>query len=410
MAKNILYLSYDGMTDPLGQSQVLPYLIGLGKKGYNISLISFEKPEAYAENQILIRIICENAGLHWHPLRYTKQPPLLSTLFDIRRMKRMAAKIHKGQSIDLVHCRSYIAAIAGSWIKKNFNIPYIFDMRGFWPDERVDGNLWNLKNPLYRKVYQYFKKKEQEFLEDADHTICLTQAALNEIHSWNHIRNNPVPGTVIPCCVDMDHFDPTRIDAATQAILRRQLGIGSGNKILTYVGSIGTWYMPEEMLDFYKAALEVDPGLVFLFITRDDPALILRLAAQKNISTDKIFIKAGSRSEMPLLISLSDYSIFFILPAYSKMASSPTKQAEIMRLGIPLICNDRIGDTSYVLNKYKAGIVISEFNTVSYRDAVRKITTTVFNAERIRQGALDFYNLETGIERYHRVYSDLLSN
>ena len=43
-SKNILYLSYDGMTDPLGQSQVLPYLIGLTKEGFTFHIISFEKP------------------------------------------------------------------------------------------------------------------------------------------------------------------------------------------------------------------------------------------------------------------------------------------------------------------------------------------------------------------------------
>ena len=32
MEKQILYISYDGITDPLGQSQILPYIIGLTKK------------------------------------------------------------------------------------------------------------------------------------------------------------------------------------------------------------------------------------------------------------------------------------------------------------------------------------------------------------------------------------------
>jgi len=39
----VLYLSYDGMTDSLGKSQVLPYLVGLSTKGFRITLISFEK-------------------------------------------------------------------------------------------------------------------------------------------------------------------------------------------------------------------------------------------------------------------------------------------------------------------------------------------------------------------------------
>jgi len=43
----ILYISYDGMTDPLGQSQVIPYLIGLSQKGYVITIISCEKEDKF---------------------------------------------------------------------------------------------------------------------------------------------------------------------------------------------------------------------------------------------------------------------------------------------------------------------------------------------------------------------------
>lgn len=410
MTKNILYLSYDGMTDPLGQSQVLPYLTGLCKKGYNISLISFEKPDAFLENEILIRKICTESGIEWHPLRYTKKPALLSTLFDIWRMKKKAAQIHKENSIDIVHCRSYIAATVGAWMKKKFGIPFIFDMRGFWPDERVDGNLWDLKNPVYKQVYNLFKRREKQFLEEADYTICLTQAAEEEIHTWRHIGNNPVKITVIPCCADMDHFDPARITQELKTRWRKTLNIAPDERIISYVGSIGTWYMPDEMLDFFKILLESEPKMRFLFITRDEPALIINKARQKNIDPAKIIVHSGSRDDMPALISLSDYAIFFIKPAYSKKASSPTKQAEIMRLGIPLICNDLIGDTSYVVNRYQAGVVLKEFDTLSYREAIGSLAETSFNIQAIQQGAIDFYNLETGIDRYDKVYRDLLPN
>ena len=43
MNKNILYISYDGITDPLGQSQILPYISELSRKGLKFHLISFEK-------------------------------------------------------------------------------------------------------------------------------------------------------------------------------------------------------------------------------------------------------------------------------------------------------------------------------------------------------------------------------
>ena len=83
IVKHVLYLSYDGMTDPLGQSQVLPYIIGLSKVGYSFHLVSFEKPDRYNENRLTIEAICKENNIDWHPLKYTKRPPLLLSLIHI---------------------------------------------------------------------------------------------------------------------------------------------------------------------------------------------------------------------------------------------------------------------------------------------------------------------------------------
>ena len=85
-------------------------------------------------------------------------------------------------------------------MKRKHGVKFIFDMRAFYADERVDGKLWNLKNPVFRLVYNYFKKKEIAFLAEADHSISLTGKGKDIIHTWNHISNQPVPVEVIPCC------------------------------------------------------------------------------------------------------------------------------------------------------------------------------------------------------------------
>ncbi|MBT5933473.1 MAG: glycosyltransferase, partial [Flavobacteriales bacterium] len=151
--KNILYLSYDGMTDPLGQSQVLPYIIGLTKKGYHFHLISFEKPDRFLAHMKDILKICDENNITWVPMLYTKRPPLFSTIWDVWRMKRKASELNKEYSFSMVHCRSYLSALIGLSMKRRFKTAFLFDMRGFWADERVDGNIWNLKNPIYRWVY-----------------------------------------------------------------------------------------------------------------------------------------------------------------------------------------------------------------------------------------------------------------
>ncbi len=83
MAK-ILYISYDGVLEPLGQSQVLAYLKQLAKDN-TIHLISFEKADDWAEVTERNRIANDiaTAAILWHPLRYHKRPSALATAWDI---------------------------------------------------------------------------------------------------------------------------------------------------------------------------------------------------------------------------------------------------------------------------------------------------------------------------------------
>ncbi|MEO5563216.1 MAG: glycosyltransferase, partial [Chitinophagaceae bacterium] len=132
MSGKVLYISYDGMTDPLGQSQVIPYLQGLSKHGYKITLLSFEKKLRFQKLSPQIRALLDESGIEWEPLFFSKRPPLLAKIYDIWRMQRLAKKLHKRRKFDLVHCRSYVSAEAGLRLWKQHKVPFLFDMRGFW--------------------------------------------------------------------------------------------------------------------------------------------------------------------------------------------------------------------------------------------------------------------------------------
>ena len=406
---NILYLSYDGMTDPLGQSQVLPYLTGLSKRGYQFTLISFEKEERFNKNKFIIEKICNNNNINWHPLSYTSKPPILSTIKDLRKLKSEIKKLHNEFHFDIVHCRSYISALAGIWMKTKWGVKFVFDMRGFWADERVDGNIWKLNNPVFKLVYNYFKKKEKAFLSKADYVISLTYNAEKIIHSWKEIEKQPRPIKVIPCCVDLELFNPSLINNEEIQRLRSELTIPEGVKVITYIGSIGTWYMLPEMLAFFKRWLLKNPESIFLFVTNDLPAVINEAASKVGLSLSAIRIQSAARTEVPLYISIGDYSIFFIKPVFSKRASSPTKQGEIMAMGKPVICNSEVGDTDYVVNNFNSGILLSKFDDDAYDKTINELSKDKqFNASVIREGALQFFSLEEGISRYQEVYKSVL--
>src|SRR6185369_13562011 len=206
--KKILFISYDGMTDPLGQSQVIAYLEGLRKYGYDISILSFEKKEKLKKLGEFIGAKLKEAGIHWHPLRFHSSPPIFSKWWDMRLMKKKASALHKKENFDLIHCRSYIAADIGLDLKRKTGAKLVFDMRGFWADEKADGGRWNKKNFFWNRVYKYYKKKEKELITESHHIIALTNAAKREIEGWSYY-DKKVPIAVIPCCADAILFSLT---------------------------------------------------------------------------------------------------------------------------------------------------------------------------------------------------------
>jgi len=403
--KKVLYISYDGMTDPLGQSQVLPYIAGLAKEGYTFHLISFEKHDRYLKHKNHIQKYCEKHNINWHPQDYHSEGGLRKTIRQVRKMNKVALYLQKRHQFSIVHCRSYISALAGLKLKRKFGVKMIFDMRGFWADERIDGKIWNLDSKIYKTIYNYFKRKEIEFLTKSDYTVSLTNNGKKEIESWKAIEKENVNIKVIPCCVDLELFNPEKINLEEKQKLKASLNINEDDFILGYVGSIGTWYMLPEMLDYFSVFKSVKPNAKFLFVTGEKPDFVKSEAMKKNLNPDDIIITSVLHDQVPIHISLFNQSIFFIRPTYSKKASSPTKQGEIMAMGVPLICNSGVGDTDEIVTKYNSGKVINSFDNENYKKVIEENIT--YDPIEIAKGAKDYFALEKGVKAYLSIYREM---
>ena len=409
MNLKILYLTYDGLTDPLGQSQVLPYLAGLSKMGYQITIISAEKSENLKKRGEFIKSFIEKNNLKWSPLSYYKKPPVLSTYLDIRKMDREARKLHEANKFDIVHCRSYITALIGEGLKKRYNIKFIFDMRGFWADERVEGGIWKLKNPIYKSIYKYFKVKEKDFLTKADQTISLTYNAKLEIKSWAGFEEVPIE--VIPCCVDTELFDTEKYKIIHLEKWWKAFNIQPHELIISYLGSLGTWYLMEEVVKFCKILKSIHKDVKFLFITQDDPKIILDKAIAQDIGRESFIFYKAERVEVPYLLKLSQASLFFVKPSYSKKASSPTRMGEILSMNIPVVCNGEVGDIEYLFENYPCGILMKDFTENSFEEAASQLLLLIDKMTKnplpLRETALSYFDLQKGIDLYDGVYKKL---
>lgn len=397
------------MTDPLGQSQVIPYLQGLSRAGFTIFLLSCEKEQVFLQNKPVVEKILGGYNITWIPLNYTKKPPVLSTILDIIKLRKAAKKIHRENKLDMVHTRPGVPELVGLWMKKTMGVKFLNDIREFYADSRVEGGMWKLSNPLYKAAYNFFKRKETESVSKCDGIVCLTYAAEKIIKGWKEYKSN-IPLQVIPCSADLELFDPGKISEAEKTTLRSALNISKDDFVISYLGSIGGWYLTDEMMQFCKVLTDKIRAAKILFISPHRHDEIRTSASKYGIDSDKVVIQKANRQEVPKLVSLSNYSVFFIKPCYSKQSSSPTKHGEIMAMGIPLITNSGVGDVEAISNRYNAGIIIREFNEKEFNKVASQVAAgATFNIEEIQQGAKEFYSLEKAVEKYIAIYNSILN-
>lgn len=405
-APRVLFISYDGMTDPLGQSQVLPYLVGLAQQGYRITLLSTEKKDRFAQHEKTIRAITEPAGIRWEHIFFTRKPPVLAKFYDRYQLRQKALALHQELGFDMTHCRSYVSAEVGLLLKRKYGVKFLFDMRGFWVDERVEGGMWNLQNPIYRRAYRTYKRKETEFIAAADGIISLTENGKGEMQTWPAYPGTPI--TVIPCSADFSVF-PLLTPQDRQAA-RQQLGYDDKDLVVSYLGSIGAWYLLDEMLAQFAVIKQHYPGAKMLFVTQEPPEMVLEAARKvPGLEPSDFLVRPATRKEVPGLVAASDLNLFFIKQSYSKKASSPTKLGEILAMGLPVICNDGVGDVADIIRQTDGGTVVSRLEPAGYEAAARTIPELLQKDGRhLRQKAQEYYDLQTAIGRYVGEYQRLL--
>lgn len=394
------------MTDPLGQSQVMPYMCGLSRMGYKITILSCEKRERFRKMYPSVRKQLDEAGIEWQHLFFSTRPLLLSKFWDIHRMKKKAVRLHRVHQYKIVHCRSYMSSMAGLHLKTRFGVRFIFDMRGFWADERVDGGVWSRYNPVFNKLYSYFKRFEKKCLLTADATICLTKNGIREMQTWEYV-DAAVASRIhhITTCCDIQSFA-----GAFRERTHRQFDEAATRFV--YIGSIGPWHSYDRLTAFIKATYTHLPGSFFKLIINTGQAAMEEFIKNNHFQRDRFDIKFIPHNRIPGELTDTDIAFFFIPQQYSKIASSPTKMGEMLSAGLPVITGPDIGDVDELITSNNIGRVIREFDDNTILQALQEVMA-MCKSERLAlmnrclQTADDYFSLEKGIAKYRKIYKSL---
>ncbi|MEA3063190.1 MAG: hypothetical protein QOJ94_2971 [Sphingomonadales bacterium] len=391
----ILFISYDGMLEPLGQSQVLAYVERLSDR-YAVTLLSFEKKADLADSGRLasVRGRIERAGIEWKPLRYHKAPSAPATAFDIATGILAALRVVRRRRTEIIHARSYIPALIGLAVKKATGVRFLFDMRGLWADERVDAGWWPRGGRLYRAA----KAIERRLLRGADHIVTLTHAAAREIASFQYLpRSTPI--TVIPTCADLDRFAPEGPRAA-------------GPPVLGFVGTAAAWSMVPELLRFHRLLIEREPAARLLVVNRHEWDYFRACIAEAGIDPERVEIVAADHGDVPALIRRMTIGTALKQPSYSQLGCAPTKLAEYLGCGIPVLANRGIGDVAEIVEGHGVGVVLDGFEEADLRAGVDRMLALLADEElprRCRAAAEAVFSLDGGVAAFDSVYRAMLS-
>lgn len=402
-----LFISYDGLLDPLGASQILPYLRAISAQEDLMYVLSFEKPERFSQRGQSLREELSKTHIRWSPLLFTCSWGLAGKLWDFLRMVFVACGIAALGRPSVVHSRGHVPAPVALLVKLLFRSKFLFDFRGLWVDERVDKGGWTLSNPWHLFQYKVFKWIERLLLAYSDHVVVLTQAVVPEVLRLGVSGQNRI--TCIPCCADFSHFQLASRSRRRQA--RIELGLPETNLVLGYLGSVGGMYLPDRFLRLLELAITKYEAVEALVLTTDQgkfyQLLHDKLPAYLH---ERVHLHAANRDQVARWLPAMDLLVAFVKPSYARISSSPTKLAEAWATGIPVICNHGVGDVTTLVAELDAGSVIDVNADSELCEAVDDLADLlVKGGQRLRDSALARVSLDLAAESYCNVYN-LLRN
>lgn len=238
---------------------------------------------------------------------------------------------------------------------------------------------------------------ERSCLKRAGAVVSLTHAAVDHL---NRVYPAELAGqtvAVIPTCADLNRFAPRAETPARHAI-----------------GCLGTvlsgWFRLDWLASFLSVAAARDPDVVFELTTRDDAAFVRAVLDPDGRLGERLRIAPSASEAVQRVLQGQTASVMFFTDGLSKLGSSPTRMAEILGCGLPVVANDGVGDVARIIRDYRVGVLAGGADPQAMATAWSELLALLKDpdlASRCRMAAEEVFSLEVGTASYVRLYHHL---
>jgi glycosyltransferase involved in cell wall biosynthesis len=391
----ILYLTRNGLMEPLGYRQVYKYINILGRR-FPIFVISFEKSSGpnFEKHLLEFRRNVEEK-FEWHPIVYSRRYGFFSVIFGILTLVTKVATVCLRTKVTVLHARSYPAMFIGALLKPFFGYKLIFDMRGLWIDELISTGMFvegSFRCAILRRL-EYFS------LRRSDCIVVLTKRTIKFLRARYLLQKEEDCWLVHNTFTDLTEFKP-KLGTPVKSV---EVGV--------CIGSIlSGWFDIELLCNWLRLVLsEIESE--FHIITSDDiPSLVAEFKI-RGINSSNLKIYSVEPSAVPEVLKNFSYGVMFYRQGLiSELARAPTRLGEYFACGLPVVASSGIGDSESFFIDQRAGILIENNSDDCLRLAytrLRGILRDVETALTCRAIAEKHFDLMIGVEAYATLYERL---
>jgi len=238
---------------------------------------------------------------------------------------------------------------------------------------------------------------EKEAVLSSDFRIAVSQQLINHWEEAFGYHGNE--NVVIPCTVNSG-FKQGLPSPEKITDIRAGMGYLTDDFVLVYSGSTAGWQSFSTLGQILKKALSSSSKVKLLFLSDTDPAI----AEMETAFPGQVKRKWLKHTEVTNALLACDAGILYREQSITNKVAAPTKFAEYLSAGLPVIISDHLGDYSDFVRSEKCGQVLGDGGEIN-------ITPVSYpEKERLNKLVFTFFTKQSQKENYLRVVSAINSN
>lgn len=370
----MIYLTYAEPPTGVYSSQVIDVIKYLNLQGGKIKLVAFISLHEFKKNKL--KILNEMPGaivLPMLPKATYWQLNVISLFFVLLFMR----------SRNII-ARNVIATNMALWIRKfGLTKKVCFDGRGAIAAEWKEYDV-NVVDQWKKSI----DRLEKKAVNDSDFRIAVTSQLVNYwIKNYGYSSASHV---VIPCTVNSTFVLQNNLPAANND--NTNSDFHKDDIVFAYSGSTAGWQSFKTLESFIAPLLSADPHFKIIFLAQEEENINL---LKKNFP-QQVFQKWVAHHEVTKILAGCDYGILIREQTVTNQVAAPTKFAEYLSSGLPVVISPNLGDYSAFVETHRCGINLNGITPSIHKPGIEE-------KNRMIQLALQYFTKEANHQQYVRL-------